>query len=109
MIPGFCDLKLANILFASSGAAKVADFGIAHVSGEMLTRSWVTPSGFVAGTLPYNVARAGRGTVPGLGGAVMGRNQGKHDMEGSICVTGPRVWRRKCVKFALPRITQDVP
>jgi formylglycine-generating enzyme required for sulfatase activity len=31
----------------------VADFGIAHVSGEMLTRSWMTPAGFVAGTLPY--------------------------------------------------------
>jgi len=48
-----CDLKPANILFTSGGAAKVADFGIAHVSGEMLTRSWMTPAGFVAGTLPY--------------------------------------------------------
>ena len=54
-----CDLKPANILFTSDGArsgigtAKVADFGIAHVSGEMLTRSWMTPAGFVAGTLPY--------------------------------------------------------
>ena len=48
-----CDLKPANILFAADGAAKVADFGIAHVSGEMLTRSWMTPAGFVAGTLPY--------------------------------------------------------
>lgn len=48
-----CDLKQANILFAADGAAKVADFGIAHVSGEMLTRSWMTPAGFVAGTLPY--------------------------------------------------------
>jgi serine/threonine protein kinase len=48
-----CDLKPANILFAADGTAKVADFGIAHVSGEMLSRSWMTPAGFVAGTLPY--------------------------------------------------------
>ena len=66
-----CDLKPANILFTArpcvgmppraragphmgaGSSAKVADFGIAHVSERLLTRTWHTSAGFVAGTLPY--------------------------------------------------------
>ncbi len=57
-----CDLKPANILFTAMGSAKVADFGIAHISGETLTRTWMTPAGFVAGTLPYMSPEQADGT-----------------------------------------------
>jgi TolB protein len=49
-----CDLKPENILFAADGTAKVADFGIAHVSSHGAgSQHWATTGAFVAGTLEY--------------------------------------------------------
>lgn len=48
-----CDIKPGNVLFAADGMAKVADFGVAHVSEELMTRSWQSASGFAAGTMLY--------------------------------------------------------
>ena len=49
-----CDLKPENILFAADGMAKVADFGIAHVSSHgARSRHWATTGLFVVGTLEY--------------------------------------------------------
>ncbi len=48
-----CDLKPVNILFTADGEAKVADFGIAHISDQLVERTWHTMAGFVAGTLAY--------------------------------------------------------
>lgn len=48
-----CDLKPANVLFDHNSQAHLADFGVAHVSDQVMTRQVVTGTGAAIGTVRY--------------------------------------------------------